>query len=74
MNKQNLLISGAIALAIGVILVIHGNIRSSSLEGALTTLGGGIPPGGGEMIFGVLVGLAGVIILIVGAVKKEANK
>jgi len=26
------------------------------------------------MIFGVLVGLAGVIILIVGAVKKEANK
>ena len=71
MKKQNLLIGGSIALALGIIMLIHGNFRSSSLEGALISLGGGLPPGGGEMLFGVLVGLIGGISLIVGAIKKD---
>lgn len=71
MNKQNTLVSGAVILALGIIMAIHGNIRSSSLEGALTSLVGGMPPGGGEMLLGVLVGLVGVVFLIVGAIKKD---
>jgi hypothetical protein len=70
-NKQNTLVSGAVILALGIIMAIHGNIRSSSLEGALTSLVGGMPPGGGEMLLGVLVGLVGVVFLIVGAIKKD---
>jgi len=71
MNKRTTLIFGAVILAIGIIMVIHGNIRSNSLEGALTSLVGGMPPGGGEMLLGVLVGLVGVIFLIVGAINKN---
>ena len=73
MNKQNTLISGAIALAVGIIMVIHGNIRSSTLAAGIMMLGNQMPPGGGEMILGVFVALAGVITLIVGAVKKNNN-
>ena len=73
MTKKNLLIIGAILLAVGVIMVIHGNIRSRSIEGALISIAGGMPPGGGEMITGVLVGLAGIISLIIGSLKKEES-
>ena len=70
MGKKQKLILGTVFLAIGIIMLIHGNIRSRSLEGALMALGGGIPPGGGEMIAGVLVGLFGVIFISIAALKK----
>jgi len=71
MSKKNLLVGGAVGLAVGITMVIHGNIRSSSFTSALIAIGGGMPPGGGEMILGVLIGLGGVISMIMGAVKKE---
>ena len=46
MDKKNLLITGAVALAVGLIMLIHGNIRSGSLASSLIRLTGGLPPGG----------------------------
>ena len=71
MKKQNLLIIGGIALALGIIMVIHGNARMSTITGALIRFSGRMPPGGGEMGLGMLFCLGGVILLLVGAIKKD---
>ena len=71
MQKKQLLVLGAVAVAVGLIMVIHGNFRSSSLEGALVRLGGEMPPGGWEMVWGVIVGLAGGLMMILGALRKQ---
>ncbi|MCF7919097.1 MAG: hypothetical protein K9N06_04195 [Candidatus Cloacimonetes bacterium] len=70
MNKKTLIIIGVVILVIGIILVINGDSKNHTLEGALMRLGGSAP-GTDEMIGGVIVGLIGIISIITGALKKE---
>jgi len=72
MSKKTLLIVGVVLLVIGIILAIHGDSRNSTLGGAIMTLGGS-PPGMGEIIGGVVIGLIGIISLIIGALKKNSG-
>jgi len=71
MNKKILLIFGSIGIAIGIILIIHANNVNDTFSAKFTKLFGGTMPGSTEMISGVLICLVGVIVIIVGGLKKE---
>ena len=73
MKKQNLLIIGTVALGVGIILTMHGYTRMSTLTAAFHRLGGSPGPGSGELVLGVLACIAGVVIIIVGAVRKTSE-
>ena len=71
MNKKILLTSGAIGLALGIILIVHANNVNDTFSANLTKLVGGTAPGHTEMICGVLISLVGVIVMVVGGHNKD---
>ena len=60
MNKRiKFMVGGAIVLVIGIIVIFFGYNKYKGLEGALTALADGMPPGVAETTIGILIAVAG---------------
>ena len=67
MNKRGkIMVGGAIVLSIGIIIIIFGYDKFKSMEGVVTTLVNGAPPGAIETTIGILVAALGMFVLIHG--------
>ncbi len=66
-----LLIGGAIAGVLGLILLIIGAVQNSSLESQLLMAFGQPGTGTGLIVFGVILLLAGIALVVVNFLKKK---
>lgn len=66
-----MLIGGAIAALVGVILLIVGIIQNNSLEGMLYAALGATPPGTGWVVVGIILMIVGIGLVVVNYMKKK---
>ena len=67
MNKKGkFMVGGAIVLVIGIIIMLFGYNKYKSVEGALTMIANGSPPGTGETTIGILIVVVGAFMAIYG--------
>jgi hypothetical protein len=64
--RGKLMVGGAIVLVIGIIIMLFGYNKYKSVEGALTMLANGSPPGTVETTVGILIVVIGAFIAIHG--------
>lgn len=66
-----LLIGGAIAGVLGLILLIIGAVQNNSLESQLLMAFGQPGAGTGLIVFGIILLLAGIALIVVNFLKKK---
>ncbi len=66
-----LLIGGAIAGVLGLILLIIGAVQNNSLESQLLMAFGQPGTGTGLIVFGIILLLAGIALVVVNFLKKK---
>ena len=65
-KRGKLMVGGAIVLVIGIIIMFFGYNKYRSIEGALTMVANGTPPGIAETTIGILIFVVGAFVAIYG--------
>ncbi|GEM_PF-6524244 len=66
-----MLIGGAIAALLGLILLIVGIVQNNSLEGMIYAALGGTAPGTAWIVIGIILMIVGIGIVVVNYMKKK---